>query len=72
MMVLWAEEKSRVRRVEKVRKELGALRERWAEAQVQGEVGVVSPGQEEGWKGLLQMEVLFLPQDFPEKSASLW
>ena len=61
-----------MRRVEKVRKELGALRERWAEAQVQGEVGVVSPGQEEGWKGLLQMEVLFPPQDFPENSASLW
>ena len=72
MMVLWAEEKSGVRRVEKVRKELGALRERWVEAQVQVEVGMVSPGQEEAGKGLLQMEVLFLPQDFPEKSASLW
>ena len=70
MMVLWAEEKSGVRRVEKVGKELGALRERWFEAQVQVEVGVVSPDQED-WKGLLQMEVLFPPQDFPENSASL-
>ena len=61
-----------MRGVERVRKELGALRESWVEAQVQEEVGVVSPGQEEGRKGLLQMEVLFLPQDFPEKSASLW
>ena len=68
MMVLWAEEKSGVRRVEKVGKELGALRERWVEAQVQG--GVLSPGQEEGWKGLLEMEVLFPPQDFPENSVS--
>ena len=58
--------------MEKVGKELGALRERWAEAQVQGEVGVVSPGQEEAWKGLLGMEVLFPPQDFPKNSASLW
>jgi len=64
MMVLWAEEKNGVRCVEKVRK-LGALRERWFEAQVQGEVGVPSPGKE-GWKGLLEMEVLFPPQDFPE------
>ena len=71
MMVHWAEEKSRVRRVEKVGKELGALRERWVEAKVQ-EVGVVSPGQEEAWKGLLEMEVLFPPQDFPKNSASLW
>ena len=55
-----------------MRKELGALRERWFEAQVQVEVGVVSPGQEEGWKGLLEMEVLFPPQDFPKNSASLW
>ena len=70
MMVLWAEEKSGVRRVEKVRKELGALRERWVEAQVQGEGCVVSPGQEEAWKGLLEMEVLFPPQDFPENSVS--
>ena len=70
MMVLRAEEKSGVRRVEKVRKELGTLRERWSEAQVQGGVGVVSPGQEEGWKGLLEMEVLFPPQDFPENSVS--
>ena len=54
-----------------MRKELGALRERWVEAQVQVEVGVVSPDQED-WKGLLQMEVLFPPQDFPENSASLW
>ena len=46
MMVLRAEEKSGVRRVEKVRKELGALRERWVEAQVQGVVGVVSSAQE--------------------------
>ena len=52
-----------------MRKELGALRERLVEAQVQGVQGVVSPGQEEGWKGLLQMEVLFPPQDFPEKSV---
>ena len=59
-----------MRRVEKVGKELGALRERWFEAQVQVEVGVVSPDQED-WKGLLQMEVLFPPQDFPENSASL-
>ena len=59
-----------MRRVERVRKELGALRERWFEAQVQVEVGVVSPDQED-WKGLLQMEVLFPPQDFPENSASL-
>ena len=70
MMVLWAEEKSGVRRVEKVRKELGALRERWVEAQVQEEVGVVPPGQEEGWKGMLEMEVLFPPQDFPENTVS--
>ena len=61
-----------MRRAEKVGKELGALRERWVEAQVQVEVGVVSPGQEEGWKGLLEMEALFLPQDFPKNSASLW
>lgn len=60
-----------MRRVEKVRKELGALRERLFEAKVQVEVGVVSPGQKEGWKGLLQMEVLFPPQDFPENSVSL-
>ena len=51
-----------------MRKELGALRERWFEAQVQVEVGVVSPDQED-WKGLLQMEVLFPPQDFPGNSA---
>ena len=61
-----------MRGVERVRKELGALRQSWVEAQVQEEVGVVSPGQEEAWKGLLEMEVLFPPQDFPKNSASLW
>ena len=61
-----------MRCLEKVRKKLGALRERWFEAQVQVEVGVVSPGQEEAGKGLLEMEVLFPPQDFPKNSASLW
>ena len=59
-----------MRRVEKVGKELGALRERWVEAQVQEEVGVVSPGQEEAWKGLVEMEILFPQQDFPENSVS--
>ena len=58
-----------MRRAEKVGKELGALRERWVEAQVQ-EVGVVSPGQEEAWKGLVEMEILFPQQDFPENSVS--